>query len=60
MADFKEYLHDTGTVDLKQVGRNFTWTNSRVNSDWMHHMTQMEVMVMDPGVSDPSPLSVVF
>ncbi|KAH0648399.1 hypothetical protein KY285_033647 [Solanum tuberosum] len=60
MADFKEHLHDTGTVDLKQVGRNFTWTNSRVNSDWMHHMTHMEVMVMDPGVSDHSPLSVVF
>ncbi|WMV43181.1 hypothetical protein MTR67_036566 [Solanum verrucosum] len=32
MGDFKEYLHDTGTVDLKQVGRNFTWTNSHVFS----------------------------
>lgn len=69
IADFRDFLFDTGTTELKQVGREFTWTNSHtfsiidralVNTTWMLHMNQREVGVMDPLFSDHSPLCLDF
>ncbi|XP_060178324.1 uncharacterized protein LOC132608297 [Lycium barbarum] len=67
--DFKEFLCDTHMVELKYIGREFTWTNSHihskidralVNAAWMNTMKQLEVMVMDPIFSDHTPLGIHF
>lgn len=57
---------DTGMTEVRSVGRTYTWSNGRtcskidravVNAEWILSMSQLEIMVMNPGSSDHSPLS---
>ncbi|XP_075109284.1 uncharacterized protein LOC142181060 [Nicotiana tabacum] len=66
--DFKEYMLDTGMHELQYVGRNYTWTNNHtysridrglVNAAWMMIMPNMKVQVLEPLVSDHSPLKLM-
>ncbi|XP_016432563.2 uncharacterized protein LOC107759196 [Nicotiana tabacum] len=63
--DFKEYIRDTRMNELQYVGRNYTWTNNHtysridrglVNTTWMMTMPNVKVQVLEPMVSDHSPL----
>ncbi|XP_075101884.1 uncharacterized protein LOC142177307 [Nicotiana tabacum] len=63
--DFKEYMRDTGMNELQYVGRNYTWTNNHtynridrglVNTTWTMTMPNVKVQVLEPMVSDHSPL----
>ncbi|WMV55577.1 hypothetical protein MTR67_048962 [Solanum verrucosum] len=56
-------------IELKGIGRWFTWTNGHVystidralvNAAWTLRLDHNEVMVMDPGCYDHTPLSVHF
>ncbi|XP_019239440.1 PREDICTED: uncharacterized protein LOC109219434 [Nicotiana attenuata] len=67
--DFKEFLLDTGMHELQYVGRDYTWTNNHtysridrglVNADWMMMMPNMKVQVLEPLVSDHSPLKLMI
>ncbi|XP_009771372.1 uncharacterized protein [Nicotiana sylvestris] len=67
--DFKEYMSDTGMNELQYVGRSYTWTNHHtysridkglVNANWMMTMPNMKVQVLEPLVSDHSPLKLVI
>nr|XP_009590938.1 uncharacterized protein LOC104088038 [Nicotiana tomentosiformis] len=69
IRDFKIFLWDAGLAEMKSIGRKLTWTNGAifskidralVNSVWMMGLSQLEVHVMDPGMSDHSPLCVIF
>ncbi|XP_070008576.1 uncharacterized protein LOC142165024 [Nicotiana tabacum] len=51
--------------ELKYIGRKFTWTNNHVwskidraivNVEWMTTMKQMEIIVMEPFISDHTPI----
>ncbi|XP_019259116.1 PREDICTED: uncharacterized protein LOC109237277 [Nicotiana attenuata] len=67
--DFKEYMLDTGMHELQYVGRNYTWTNNHtysridrglVNVAWMMIMPNMKVQVLEPLVSNHSPLKLMI
>ncbi|WMV43575.1 hypothetical protein MTR67_036960 [Solanum verrucosum] len=67
--DFNKYIITAGMIELRGIGRWFTWTNgyvyskidrALVNAAWTVRLEQNEVMVMDPGCSDHTPLSVQF
>ncbi|XP_019261589.1 PREDICTED: uncharacterized protein LOC109239475 [Nicotiana attenuata] len=67
--DFKEYMNDTGMNELQYVGRNYTWTNNHtysridralVNASWMMTMPNLKVQVLEPLVSDHSPLKLMI
>lgn len=56
-------------IELRAVGRKFTWSNGKiysridralVNAEWLLAITQTEVVVMNPGCSDHTPLSIYF
>ncbi|XP_019235628.1 PREDICTED: uncharacterized protein LOC109215961 [Nicotiana attenuata] len=63
--DFSDFLFDTGVTEMKSVGREYTWTNTRiyskidralVNSEWCIKYHYLEANIMDPHFSDHSPL----
>ncbi|XP_019258914.1 PREDICTED: uncharacterized protein LOC109237108 [Nicotiana attenuata] len=67
--DFKEYMRDTGMNELQYVGRSYTWTNNHtysridrglVNITWMMTMPNVKVQLLEPMVSDHSPLKLVI
>ncbi|XP_019226307.1 PREDICTED: uncharacterized protein LOC109207776 [Nicotiana attenuata] len=67
--DFKEYMNDTGMNELQYVGKNYTWTNNHtynridrglVNANWMMTMPNLKVQVLEPLVSDHSPLKLMI
>lgn len=54
---------------LRTVRREFTWTNSHIfsrinwapkNTEWMTHVIQVDVEILDPNFSVHSPLCVSF
>lgn len=67
--DFKEFMIDTGMHELQYVGRSYTWTNNHtysridkgiVNADRMMIMPNMKVQILEPLVSDHSPLRLMI
>ncbi|XP_019263452.1 PREDICTED: uncharacterized protein LOC109241192 [Nicotiana attenuata] len=69
IRDFRDFMLNNGMNELKYIGRNFTWTNNHVwskidraivNAEWMTTMNQMEVVVMEPFISDHTPLCLQF
>ncbi|XP_075112426.1 uncharacterized protein LOC142182223 [Nicotiana tabacum] len=67
IRDFNDYLLDTSMNKIRYIGRWFTWTNSHVfskidralvSAEWMIRFPQKEVIVMDPNLSDHSPLCI--
>ncbi|XP_016457630.1 uncharacterized protein LOC107781446 [Nicotiana tabacum] len=69
IRDFNDFLENTGMIELRYIGREFTWTNSHVhskidralvNDGWMMNMRQLEVVVQDPLFSDHTPLCLYF
>ncbi|XP_019236447.1 PREDICTED: uncharacterized protein LOC109216720 [Nicotiana attenuata] len=69
IKNFKEYMRDTGMNELQYVGRSYTWTNNHtysridrglVNVNWMMTMPNVKVQVLEPLVSDHSPLKLVI
>nr|XP_016457391.1 PREDICTED: uncharacterized protein LOC107781232 [Nicotiana tabacum] len=67
--DFIDFLFETGLTELKTVGRKYTWTNNHIYSkidravvkgDWMIRLPHLEVIVLDHGFSNHSPLSTTF
>ncbi|KAM3281059.1 hypothetical protein P3S67_028079 [Capsicum chacoense] len=66
IKDFSTFIEDTGMNILKHTCREYTWSNGHtysridwalVTAKWMLGMPIVEVMVMDSGCSDHSPLS---
>ncbi|KAM3263445.1 hypothetical protein P3L10_000439 [Capsicum annuum] len=69
IKDFSTFIEDTSMNILKHNGREYTCSNGHtysridwalVNAKWMLDMPIVEVMVMDPGCSDHSPLSLLL
>ncbi|XP_070022733.1 uncharacterized protein [Nicotiana sylvestris] len=67
--EFKQFLVDAKTDELKTVGRKYAWTNNHVhnridrilvNAEWIQKWPNMEGMSMNPGFSDHCPLRVKF
>ncbi|XP_019238828.1 PREDICTED: uncharacterized protein LOC109218886, partial [Nicotiana attenuata] len=67
--EFRKFQLDSGLVELKSVGRRYTWTKSHVfskidwafvNSDWMQSLPHIEAIIMDPGCSNHSPIAINF
>ncbi|XP_070029278.1 uncharacterized protein [Nicotiana sylvestris] len=53
--------------EMRYIGRRFTWTNNHVfskidralvNAEWMIRFPKKEVLVLDPNLSDHSPLCI--
>ncbi|PHU02637.1 hypothetical protein BC332_27888 [Capsicum chinense] len=66
IKDFVDFLPDTHMIELKKNGSDYTWKNGHtcsridraiVNAKWMTHMSMLEVMILTPGISDHSILS---
>ncbi|KAF3625028.1 hypothetical protein FXO38_29953 [Capsicum annuum] len=66
IKDFVDFLVGAHMTELKTVGRDYTWTNGHtysridhavVNAEWIVHMSMLEVVILPPGISDHSPLS---
>ncbi|KAM3250209.1 hypothetical protein P3L10_004278 [Capsicum annuum] len=69
LKDFKSFLIENNMSVLRAMGREFSWTNGHtytmidwalVNVSWMFDMPTSEVILLDPGYSDHSPLSLSF
>ncbi|KAG5581460.1 hypothetical protein H5410_052087 [Solanum commersonii] len=69
LRDFKQCLLDTGLTELKNVGRNYTWTNEHtyscidkalVNAMWVQSWTHLECSILDPRFSDHNPMCVTI
>lgn len=65
--DFRKFMIEAGMTTLQTIGRIYTWSNNHtysridrtiVNSVWMNKMPPTPVQVMDPILSDHSPLSI--
>lgn len=65
IRNFREFMLNNNMNELKYIGRKFTWTNNHVwskidraivNVEWMTTMKQMEIIVMEPFISDHTPL----
>lgn len=55
-------------AELRSVGRKMTWSNGHVHSEldraltnleWVQHMLYLEAVVMDPGFSNHTPISIL-
>lgn len=69
IREFNDFLIEAGMTDVKPGGRNFTCSNGQIcskidreiiNTEWIMTMPPMKVLVMDPGSSDHSPLSITL
>ncbi|XP_070015735.1 uncharacterized protein [Nicotiana sylvestris] len=69
IRDFRDFMLNNDMNELKYIGRKFTWTNSHVwskidraiiNAEWMTIMKQLEVVVMEPFISDHTPLCLYY
>ncbi|XP_019251096.1 PREDICTED: uncharacterized protein LOC109230012 [Nicotiana attenuata] len=69
VKDFKEYMMDIGMSELQYMGREYTWTNNHVysridrglvNIDWMMNMPALKIQVLEPLISDHSPLKLMI
>ncbi|XP_019225075.1 PREDICTED: uncharacterized protein LOC109206683 [Nicotiana attenuata] len=69
VKDFKEYIMDTGMSELQYVGREYTRTNNHtysridrglVNTEWMMTMPSLKIQVLEPLISDHSPLKLMI
>ncbi|PHT81296.1 hypothetical protein T459_14311 [Capsicum annuum] len=69
IKDFESFLIENNILVLRTTGREFSWTNGHtytmidwalVNISWMLDMPTSEVILLDPGYSDHSPLSLSF
>ncbi|XP_075077066.1 uncharacterized protein LOC142163819 [Nicotiana tabacum] len=67
--NFREFMNDTGINELHTVGKDYTWTNNHtnsridrglVNSNWMMTMPSLRIQVLEPSVSDHSPLKLMI
>lgn len=69
IKDFRDYLLETWTIELRIVDWEFTWINNHVhskldralvNTEWMIKIPQIEVIAMNPGCSDHTPLNILL
>ncbi|XP_060177911.1 uncharacterized protein LOC132607851 [Lycium barbarum] len=69
MVDFSNFVQIASMVDLKVVGREYTWTYNHVfsridrglvNASWFQMWGALEIKVMAPDFSDHSPLSLTL
>lgn len=69
IKDLAKFLQNTGMMERKIVGREFTWTNKTVHSkidramvnvDWVQKMPQMEIQIKEPSFLDHTPLWLQF
>ncbi|PKU78251.1 Putative ribonuclease H protein [Dendrobium catenatum] len=69
LGEFNNWIFNSGTLDLKSVGLNYTWHNGRVddpihikldrmlvNHQWLHSFPSSYYKVLPPNCSDHSPL----
>lgn len=63
IRDFRNFMLNNNMNDLNYIGRKSTWTNNHVlgridraivNAKWMTTIKQLEVVVMDPFISEHS------
>lgn len=69
IRDFNSFLEDTGMMEMKTVGRDYTFTNhyvysridrAMVNASWTQNWAHLETNILDSGFSDHSPLCVTL
>ncbi|KAM3281490.1 hypothetical protein P3S67_028512 [Capsicum chacoense] len=69
IKDFESFLIENNMLVLRTTGREFSWTNGHtytmidwalVNISWMLDVPNSELILLDPGHSDRSPLSLSF
>ncbi|PHT40138.1 hypothetical protein CQW23_18992 [Capsicum baccatum] len=67
VMDFNNFIQDTGLMELKRLGRRYTWTNNPVynkidwilvNANWIQKWPHSVGICMDPQLSDHSPLCI--
>ncbi|XP_060182351.1 uncharacterized protein LOC132612018 [Lycium barbarum] len=65
--DFQEFVSNTNLIEMKSVGRQYTWSNNQVlskidwifvNAQWIQQWPHMEGVIMDPLFSNHSPLRI--
>lgn len=69
VKDFNNFLQSSGMAELRTVGKRYTWSNGQiysringalVNADWLLKVVVTEVVILNPGVSDHTPISIQF
>ncbi|PHT36750.1 hypothetical protein CQW23_24450 [Capsicum baccatum] len=67
VKDFNDFMVDAGIFEMNTTGRGYTWSNRHtyskidravVNEEWVLNFPYLETVVMVPGISDHSPLSI--
>lgn len=69
VRDFNDFIAEIGMVELRAVGKRYTWTNRQIyrridkalnNDDWLLTIIQSKEVIMNPGCSDHTLLSIQF
>ncbi|KAG5606725.1 hypothetical protein H5410_028217, partial [Solanum commersonii] len=69
VRDFEEFIHNTGLIEMRTVGRHFTWSNYQtfskidrifVNAIWIQQWPHLERTILEAHFSDHCPLSVML
>ncbi|XP_009602893.1 uncharacterized protein LOC142168793 [Nicotiana tabacum] len=67
IRDFNDFLQSSGMAELRIVGRRYTWPNGQicsridsalVNVEWLLTIVVTEVVILNPEISDHTPLSI--
>ncbi|XP_070022943.1 uncharacterized protein [Nicotiana sylvestris] len=67
VRDFNEFIQTSGMTELRVIGRKYTWSNGHirsridraiVNAEWLMAIATTEVMILNHGISDHTPLCV--
>lgn len=66
IRDFIDFIQASGMTELRAIGRKYTWSNGQiwsridralVNAEWLMTVAITEVMILNPGILDHTPLS---
>ncbi|XP_075083303.1 uncharacterized protein LOC142167048 [Nicotiana tabacum] len=69
VTDFRKFMRTCNMTEIKNVGREHTWTNKSihskidrgvVNNEWMNQFSHLDMVVMEPYFSDHSPLCITI
>ncbi|KAM3249156.1 hypothetical protein P3L10_010925 [Capsicum annuum] len=69
VKNFNNFLENTGSSEIKTIGRKYTWTNGHVYSKidwalgstrWMQQFPHVVAEVLHPGFSDHTPLAIIM
>ncbi|XP_019236893.1 PREDICTED: uncharacterized protein LOC109217117 [Nicotiana attenuata] len=67
IRDYNDFIQASGMIELRAIGRKYTWSNGQiwsridralVNAEWLMTAAITEVMILNPGISDHTPLSI--